>query len=193
MTRRVAVLSILTAVIGLCGAGARAEEHHAALLALAKGVIRDIAAYEMVVEAVIAHNTRTAGYDAARIAALDAQWQAEMMTGNLELIDAVLTNDLSAFLSDTQRASNGLFTEIFVMDARGLNVGQSAATSDYWQGDEAKWRKTFLVGPGAVHLGPMRRDPSTGALQIHVSTAIVDPATGRPIGAITFGVAASRL
>jgi len=193
MTRRFAFLPILAVVIGLCGAGARAQDYHAALLVLAKGLIKDIAAYEMVVDTVIAHNARTGDYDAARIAALDAQWQAEILSGDLALIETVLANDLSAFLSDTQRASNGLFTEIFVMDARGLNVGQSAITSDYWQGDEAKWRKTFLAGPGAVHIGPLRRDPSTGALQIQVSTAIVDPATGRPIGAITFGVEAGRL
>ena len=36
-------------------------------------------------------------------------------------------------------------------DNKGLNVGQSDVTSDYWQGDEAKWKKSYKMGAGAVH------------------------------------------
>ncbi len=38
-------------------------------------------------------------------------------------------------------------TEVFVMDARGLNVAASDVTSDYWQGDEEKFSETFPKGP----------------------------------------------
>jgi uncharacterized phage infection (PIP) family protein YhgE len=38
-----------------------------------------------------------------------------------------------------------------VKDNKGLNVGQSDVTSDYWQGDEAKWKKSYKMGAGAVH------------------------------------------
>ena len=38
------------------------------------------------------------------------------------------------------------------MDKFGLNVGQSSVTSDYWQGDEDKFQKTFAVGPDAVFI-----------------------------------------
>ena len=38
------------------------------------------------------------------------------------------------------------------MDAMGLNVAASDVTSDYWQGDEAKFKKTYAVGSGAIFI-----------------------------------------
>ena len=81
-----------------------------------------------------------------------------------------------------------MITEIFVMDARGLNVAQSDVTSDYWQGDEAKWQDTFSKGPGAVHISEVEEDESTQTFQSQVSMSVTDPADGSVIGAITVGV-----
>ncbi|MEM8755288.1 MAG: hypothetical protein AAGF90_20180, partial [Pseudomonadota bacterium] len=75
--------------------------------------------------------------------------------------------------------------------AKGLNVGQSAKTSDYWQGDEAKWRETYLVGPDAIHVSDVEEDESTQTFQIQVSLPIVDG--GAPIGAVTVGVDVEHL
>ena len=74
------------------------------------------------------------------------------------------------------------------MDNRGLNVGQSEVTSDYWQGDEAKWKKTFLVGPNAMIIDDVELDESTQTFQSQLSMSITDQATGEVIGAITVGV-----
>ncbi|MGO7624082.1 hypothetical protein ACC687_38970, partial [Rhizobium ruizarguesonis] len=49
-----------------------------------------------------------------------------------------------------KEASGGKITEIFVMGAKGLNVGQSDTTSDYCQGDEANFQKSFGAGKDAV-------------------------------------------
>jgi hypothetical protein len=87
-----------------------------------------------------------------------------------------------------QEESGGLFTEIFAMDAKGLNAAQSVVTSDYWQGDEAKFSESFGIGPDAVHLGEIEQDESTQTFQSQVSITITDPATGAPIGAITAGI-----
>ena len=102
------------------------------------------------------------------------------------MIDEVLSNALSGFLKNQQAASNGLYTEIFVMDNKGLNVGQSDITSDYWQGDEAKWKKTYLAGTDAVHIGKVKKDESTQKFQSQLSLPIV--VAGKNIGAITIGV-----
>ena len=75
--------------------------------------------------------------------------------------------------------------------ARGLNVAASAVTSDYWQGDEAKWQETFLAGPGASHVSEIEEDESTQTFQVQVSLPVVDG--GSPIGAITLGVDIERL
>jgi hypothetical protein len=85
-------------------------------------------------------------------------------------------------------AGGGLFTEIFVTDSVGLNVAASDVTSDYWQGDEAKFTESFGAGPGAVHLGEIEFDESTQMYQSQVSVPVLDPESGAPIGAATFGV-----
>ncbi|WP_417686478.1 hypothetical protein [Roseibium sp.] len=165
-----------------------ANEFLAELQALAKGKIAEIAASAEVIEAVKAQNGMTAGYDQAKIDELDKAWRAETEAADQPMIDQVLDNALSSYLAELQGNSDGLFTEIFVMDAKGLNVGQSDVTSDYWQGDEAKWKETYLVGKDAVHVGDLEEDESTQQLQSQVSVPVTDPQTGENIGAVTFGV-----
>lgn len=142
----------------------------------------------VIIEAVLAQNARNAGLAQGDIDALDKQWRAETEAASKPLIDATLGNDLSKFLAQKREASGGLITEAFVMDAKGLNVGQSDVTSDYWQGDEAKWQKSFGAGPGAIFVDEVEKDESTQSLQSQVSIAISDPATKQVIGAITLGI-----
>ena len=136
----------------------------------------------MIVDAIKAQNAKTKDLSQADIDALDQQWRA----GDASLIDGVLANEVSGYLAGAVAEGQGAFSEIFVMDARGLNVGQSARTSDYWQGDEAKWQETFLAGAGSVHVSDVEEDESTQTFQVQVSLPIVDG--GAPIGAITIGV-----
>ena len=86
-----------------------------------------------------------------------------------------------------------MITEVIVMDAKGLNVAASGATSDYWQGDEAKYQETYPKGPGAVHFGEVEFDESSQTYQAQISITVTDPDTGRPIGAMTVGVDAEVL
>ncbi|MBO6894169.1 MAG: hypothetical protein JJ866_19665 [Roseibium sp.] len=160
---------------------------------LAAGDISGIASSAEVIAAVKAQNEATAAFDQAKVDELDQTWRAETKAPDKPMIDAMMKNDLSRYLAGEQKKSVGLFTEIFVMDAKGLNVGQSAVTSDYWQGDEAKWQETYLKGAGAVHVGELEQDDSTQQLQSQVSVSVVDPDSGETIGAVTFGVNVGRL
>ena len=187
-----AVCGVVTLAMILAGP-ARADEFTAPLTALATSEIKAIASDPALVAAVIAQNAVTAGYDQAKIDALDAQWKAEVSAASKPLIDATLANAASQYLKGVQDASGGKYTEIFAMDAKGLNVGQSTLTSDYWQGDEDKFTKSFGVGADGVNLGEVEQDESTQIFQSQVSVAITDPATGAPIGAITVGVDVSAL
>jgi len=119
---------------------------------------------------------------------LDKQWRAERRAKARPLINQVLANQLSAFLTDVKKNNDGLFSEIFIMDNKGLNVGQSDVTSDYWQGDEAKWTETFGKGPEALLIGDREFDDSTGKFLIQVSVSITHPDTQEAIGAATIGV-----
>ena len=162
------------------------------LTALANGQLREIAQNPVVVAAIEAQNATTSAYDDAKINELDSQWRAEVGAASKPLIDATLANEASKYLTGVQEASGGLFTEIFVMDAKGLNVAQSTVTSDYWQGDEDKFTQSFGAGAAAVHLGEVEQDESTQAFQSQVSITIVD-AAGNPIGAVTAGIDLSVL
>ena len=126
-----------------------------------------------------------------RIDALDRQWRKG---GSRALIvQELLGRQGSVFLRDRRAATNGMITEIFLMDRYGLNVAMSDVTSDYWQGDEAKFQETFPRGPGAIHVSELKFDESTGKVQTQVSMTVTDPETGEAIGAVTFGIDLTRV
>ena len=54
-------------------------------------------------------------------------------------------------------------------------------------------KKTFKVGPNAVHVSEAEMDDSTQMLQSQASITITDPATGKAIGAITVGINLNEL
>ncbi len=167
---------------------AGANEFEPFLRELATGDIAAIATDPAIVAAIKAQNAKHAGLAQTEIDALDQAWRAEVGAGDQPTIAPVLANDASAFLRGKRDESGGLFTEIFAMDAVGMNVAASDLTSDYWQGDEAKWSETYGAGAGSVHIGEVELDESTQSYQSQVSVTVVDPDTGEAIGAITFGV-----
>ncbi|GLT10232.1 hypothetical protein ACFQFQ_10365 [Sulfitobacter porphyrae] len=178
-------LSILTAT--LC---------HAAEVppAMADYIAGDLASWinaPRIVAAVQDQNGRHAGLSAADIEAMDTAWRGQVGVADAPVIAPVLNNPLSDFLREQVALAEGRITEAFVMDNRGLNVATSAVTSDYWQGDEAKFQKTFGAGAGAVFVDEIELDESTQTYQGQVSFALTDPASGEVIGAVTIGLDAS--
>ena len=156
--------------------------------AFAKSTVSNWTNDAALIVAVREQNSRNAGLSQIEIDALDQQWRAERQQDGQPLIDEVLSRPLSVMLQQLQEQSDGIVTEVFVMDDRGLNVGQSQVTSDYWQGDEAKWQETFLVGPDAMLIGDIEYDESTRKWQSQLSLPITDPENGAVIGAITVGI-----
>lgn len=184
-------LAIAAGVAGsiLLAAPASAEgKHEAPIRALVEKSMRAWSQDPIVIAAVKEQNQRHAKLTQAEIDTLDKQWRAEVKAADKPLIKKTMDNALSTYLKKVETESKGLYTEIFVMDDKGLNVGQSDVTSDYWQGDEDKWQKTFLVGTDAVFVDKVEKDESTQQLQAQVSFSIVDPETKRVIGAVTVGV-----
>jgi len=81
--------------------------------------------------------------------------------------------------------------ESFAMDNQGGIVGATNKTSDYWQGDEAKFTESFKGGSGAVHIGEMHIgeiefDDSAQSYLVQVSVPVMKD--GSAIGAITIGI-----
>ena len=77
---------------------------------------------KMIVSAINDQNTVTNGYDLAQIEGLDLAWRAEIGEAATPTISPVLNNATSDFLREKVAASGGTITEVFMMDAKGLNV-----------------------------------------------------------------------
>lgn len=147
----------------------------------------------VVVSAIKAQNQQHADLSQSEIDNLDKTWRAESENSGGPLISKVTSNSLSDFLREIKENEDGLVTEVFVMDDKGLNVGQSDITSDYWQGDEAKWQKTYSAAPSTMFVDEVELDESTQSFQTQISIAVTDPETGKNIGAVTIGVDAEAL
>lgn len=142
----------------------------------------------LLIEAVRAQNADTAAFSQEQIDTLDQDWRAQVGLADRPIIDPVLNNAASEFLRSVVNDAGGVITEVFVMDARGLNVATSDVTSDYWQGDEAKFSETYPNGSGAVHFGEIEFDESSQSYQGQISFSLSDPATNEVVGAMTVGV-----
>jgi len=193
MLKKLFIAAAVAGIVAIPASALGQKKHEAAAKAFAETTLAKWMREPVVIEAIKAQNAKHASLDQAKIDALDKQWREETKAASKPLIDAYLSNSLSAYLKKLKAEARGLITEIFVMDDKGLNVGQSDMTSDFWQGDEAKWKKTFLVGPSAIFVDKVEKDESTQAFQSQISMTIADPATGKAIGAVTVGVDVDEL
>ena len=168
-------------------------ELEAGLAKVDAGVMHQLVTDPGIIAAIRTQNGANAGLTEADILARDKVWRAEVGTASTPTISSVAANPASAILHKAKEGSAGLITEAFVMDNRGLNVGMSDTTSDYWQGDEPKWQETFLKGPGARHVSDVDFDDSSQSYIIQLSQTVIDPDSGKPIGALTLGLDAEAL
>ncbi len=146
--------------------------------------IRQWASTPVVQITLAAMNAEQQGLDLGGIDALDKQWRAETKSDDQPMIGGVLSNPLSMYLLRIQAGSVGKYTELFIFSAKGLNAGQSSVTSDYWQGDEAKFQKTYDVASDAVFVDAPEYHEGTGTWRAQVSMTLVD-GTGAKVGAVT--------
>jgi hypothetical protein len=195
MSFRLHSLAAVAALALLVPAAALAADNEFTpqLTELAKGQLRQIAENPVLIDAIRTQNAASSGYDQAKIDALDKQWRAEVDAADKPLINATLGTEASKFLDAELEKSAGLITEIFATDAKGLNAAQATMTSDYWQGDEDKFTKSFGAGADAIFIGDIEQDESTQTYQSQVSITVTDPATGAPIGSITAGIDVGKL
>ncbi|MFD2205656.1 hypothetical protein [Kiloniella antarctica] len=146
--------------------------------------IRDWLKNAVVEISIVAQNKKYGSIAQSEVDTLDKQWRAERDKEDQPLIATTLSSPLSNYLTQIQAASGGLFTEIFIMDAKGLNVGQSAITSDFWQGDEAKFQQTFPNGAGAFFVDDPEFHEATKTWRTQVNLTVSNT-DNLPIGAVT--------
>jgi hypothetical protein len=144
-----------------------------ARVALAQSIARDPA----IKEAVTAKNA--GGETLEEIQRKDAFWIAHPRD---PLRQAIVQAPCSKKLKDLVK-SDAVIVEAFAMDAQGALVCSINETSDYWQGDEAKWQRTYQEGKDPFVDEPAF-DASTGTYAIQVSVPMFG-APGQRIGALT--------
>ncbi len=179
---------LLSAPLIAAASFAQAVDAPPAMRAFVESDVIEWAQGALVIDAVNAQNAQTAGSSEAQILEWDTAWRAQVGQADQPLIAEIMGRDLSKFLSDKVAASGGRITEIFVMDALGLNVAASDVTSDYWQGDEAKYTESYGAGSGAVFVDDVEFDESAQSYQGQISISQTDPSSGEVIGAMTIGL-----
>lgn len=135
----------------------------------------------VLIAAVQEHNS--IGLSLDTIKERDASWRK--VSGLDDFMKAMINSKAGTVLAEFEQ-TQPYYLELFLMDNQGANVSMTNKTSDYWQGDEAKWQKSFMGGVGAIHYGEVEFDDSSQAYLIQVSVPIMD--SGKAIGAITIGI-----
>ncbi|GAB6904274.1 conserved exported hypothetical protein [Desulfosarcina cetonica] len=160
---------------------ALAEEAPQKIKDLAQNELAGYGTDPVIVKAAAGENAKGKTLD--QIKQQDNTWQNT--AGIVDFMKALMENECGQHLREIQ-GSKPYFAEIFVMDNQGANVAMTDKTSDYWQGDEAKFQKTFNDGAGTVFVDEVKFDESAQSYLVQVSVPVVDG--GKAIGAITFGI-----
>lgn len=140
------------------------------------------------VDAVKAQNRRHAGLTEEARDRMDQTWQTAFQTGDHPRVMAWLDEALSHRLRTLAREADGQITEVMLTDRGGLNVAVSDMTSDYWQGDEAKFQRAQGLAAGQLNFEPVTYDESTRKFQVHVSLPVTDTDSGEWLGVLIVGV-----
>lgn len=135
----------------------------------------------VVVTAVKAQNGK--GLTLEEIKALDEQWIAT--PGIADFMKPVLENECAQHLLTLQESAP-YFAEIFVTDNQGALVAATNKTSDYWQGDEAKFTECYKDGKGELYFGDVEFDESTQSYLVQVSVPVKEE--DKAIGVIVIGI-----
>ena len=171
---------LITGLLTVCSLSAFAEEVpkevHSIIPSL-QGWVGD----SVLIDAVKTQNAKNLSLDS--IKARDASWRKT--EGLDDEMKGMLTSAAGKKLSEFEK-SQPYFFELFLMDNQGANVSMTNKTSDYWQGDEAKWQESFKGGVGAVHIGEVEFDESAQDYLVQISVPVLEG--GKAIGAITIGI-----
>ena len=139
----------------------------------------------MLLESIRAQNRK--GMTLDEIKKIDEEWKA----GTSPLIQELQENKAGNFLKNIIVQQSGVYSEVFLTDAQGANVAAYPATSDYWQGDEAKFTKSYADGKGEVFIGGVEFDESTKANAVQISVPMIY--NSEAIGVMVIGVKVSVL
>jgi hypothetical protein len=177
----IAIVSVLLAAQPRPGANANARVREAAQARIprAQTVARDAD----VIRAVVESNARAESL--TDVQRKDTLWTTHR---NYPLRQQVVGRPCSIKVRKLL-ADDPNVVEALVMDDRGALVCASVEASDYWQGDELKWLRTFQEGREAFVDEPAL-DASTGVYAIQISVPMSEGS--KRVGAVTLTLKVRR-
>ncbi len=152
------------------------------ILSFEIGAISRMGTDPMIVKAVRAQNAKNISL--SEIKKIDAEWtRTKSITPfKRSLMDSLL----GRYLNKRMMSNLESYSEMFLTDAQGANVAMTPATSDYWQGDETKWKASFNNGDGQIFIGPVEFDESARTNAVQVSVPVID--VDKTIGVLIVGI-----
>lgn len=151
-------------------------------------LLKKLSLNKNIISATIKQNQLNSNKSDSELKVINRQWIEEFAKGNIAFSKTIVNQEASKILKQYQTENEELLSEIMVMDNRGYNVAVTDMTSDYWQGDEDKFKKTFNKSPQTIFIEKIEYDASSKHFQVNVSSKIINPETNEAIGVITMGV-----
>lgn len=168
---------------GMVFAGEKAPQK---VIDLSNSTLIKLGTDPIIVKTVKAENAN--GKTLSQIQAMDKKWKAH--AGVADYMQAMMDSECGKRLRNVQ-TSAPYYAEIFVMDNQGATLAMTGKTSDYWQGDEDKFKKAYKGGAGAVFVDDVKFDESTQASLVQVSVPVKD--NDKVIGVITIGIDVAKI
>jgi hypothetical protein len=185
--RAFVIITAIVFVISMVGTVFAADVNMKMVNWTANTVLAKYGMDKTIVKAVKAQNKK--GLSLGYIKDTDRVWRG-ILDGTIAIQDDMMVSDCAKAAKAIVDSHDYLF-EAFIMDNQGANVCMTDKTSDYWQGDEAKFTNSYNGGIGAVFVDEMEMDDGMKANVTQVSVPVMDK--GKAIGAITFGVNVDKL
>lgn len=102
---------------------------------------------------------------------IDEEWVATR--GVDDFMRSIIEHPAARRLRELREAHPEL-QEAFVTDRLGANIASTNKTSDFYQGDEDKFREAFNEGKGGVHVGELAKDESIQSFSVPVGVPVLD-------------------
>jgi len=179
--KRTIIFALVFVFFGITVAAVAGEKAPARVETLARTELVKLSVDPIIVNAVKVENAK--GKSLASIQEMDKKWIST--PGIVDYMRALMENECGLHIRQLQK-SMPYAAEIFVMDNQGANVCMTDKTSDYWQGDEDKFKRSYNGGQGGIFIDEVEFDESTQTYMSQVSVPVMDGDT--VIGAITIGI-----
>lgn len=184
MIRRLIALTVFLAFSAGVAAAQSAGAVHQALTAEASRLVA-YGSDPVIVEFVRTQNAKQVPIE--EIERIDKEWIAG---GAAAMVHAVTTGPCADYLRKTFSQQDH-WAEVFLMDDRGALVCANGPTTDYWQGDEDKWIRSFNNGAGTTFIDRPRHDESSKLTMAQISIPVNQG--GRTLGVLMVGVKVDKL